>query len=298
MLGEHLDRLVRHPALDDRDLRIILFSMRLQEKGEFVTQRRVAEGLTIGHSTVERRFRRLRKEGFLFLERVNSTVWFYDFSSLYDTPLSVALHPDDPSPKRRARPSSESPVTLHSGDPSPHISKKKDQNKGRKKDLPVRDGEEMRVHGPDGKLKTVIQGIPPGKKKHRDRSAVKKSRLETKEISDYNCNDLIALFYREWRKVNLPGNPTKVTGREAKHLKELIDDQGPENAVKYIQWVFANWDGLVEEYQVSGAPSIVLLYGYRRSWVFRALKNEVPGKSKKGTSEYKGKDDIPSGSWG
>lgn len=324
MKAEEIDRIIVHPELMDRDVRIILFSMRKQEEGEPLNQKFIAGALGVGYSTVERHLRRLRELGLLSIERVDSHTWYYDFSAIYRSHLNVVtLHSCDPSQLRGSEDEfyakledealkNESPtlhseaencgVTLHSCDPSLHIYNKTN-NLITKSDLlsGLKGQVEMKITGPDTKLKKILQSIPEKSKQTKKKSPPSEPK-GPKPVEEYNCNDMYRSYCRHWRMAKIPGNPPSATIRDRKHFKDMITEQGAVVVLKYIKWVFKNWGALCSRDKVTGAPNINLIYGYRRSWLFESMKCDTVTKPKNSmAAEYSSsprEEDDFSESWG
>jgi biotin operon repressor len=311
MDSRYLSCILTHRDLTDRSVRIVLLALSFQEQGKRLTQRKLADSLGIGISTVERHFKKLRECGLMTQKRIGSYEWEYAFKcikpleavpSLEETP-----HINDGSEDAfsGAVESFGGELTPHMGDTSEHIlkkeytiCKKEHDDMFYTMDIPKvypSEGGRMKVIGPKGAFKDNLEAIPLGNKKDRDRAFPRK-RVEGKSEAEYNHKDIARVFFQEWRNNRIPGNPVSFVGRDWKHLCELIKEQGPEAIVKYVRWVFTNWVQLKSSYGVTGAPSIPIIYGFRRSWLFEALSDSVP-KGKVSGAEFSGGDDIPSGSW-
>jgi len=308
-----------HPELDDRDKVMLVTALAHKEVEGDINQARLAQALHIGRATVERRFQRLRGKGLVSIHRSGAHSWSYDFSgfltlhALKSDPSSLgegleghrdnsgpSCMSDGPHTETAVKNSSETPSGPSSmGDPSLHEIKHSSiieetsslVSPGRKDTM-------VKVTGPDTEFKKDLEKIA-GRPVKGERFGVpvnkQRAAMEKKEVSEYNCNDLWYIFKDAWRSRSWNGHPTRWTNRDRGHAKELIDEQGAENIVKYIKWVFAEWENLCRRYKVKGYPSIQIAYAYRRSWLPEALNKPLGGSP---TVEFNEKTDIPSGSWG
>jgi hypothetical protein len=117
-----------------------------------------------------------------------------------------------------------------------------------------------------------------------------------KEKAQYNQADMWYVFKRCWKESGLNGNPIPWTIRDRANVKELIEEQGSEAIVTFIEYCFKNWDKLALQCGIrSIAPSIRILYGFRHTMIPAALN---PEKSIVRVGyEYNGDAGIPNGEW-
>lgn len=152
----------------------------------------------------------------------------------------------------------------------------------------------MEVKGRDSDLKRLLVelGTRDCSSSKRFVTQVKPPVKGAKTVSQYNCNDFWHVFKSMWRSADLRGSPTTWTVRERKHVKELIDEQGPEAVHAFLQYVFQNWGSICQRYKINGYPNIPLLYGYRRSLFPESLNG--PTVTTKPGVEFSGDEDANS----
>lgn len=141
---------------------------------------------------------------------------------------------------------------------------------------------------------------PFSQEKEEKHSSPRKSpreKSEEKEKSKYNQYDMWFVFTKCWREYGYKGNPIPWTVKDRKQVKELIEEQGPEAIITYIEYCFKYWSHLAFTCRINNiAPSIQTLYGYRHTLLIAALN---PDRSvKRQGAEYTGLYDTPTGSWG
>lgn len=330
MTPEMIDRILSHPELRDRDVRIVMFSIRQQEEGVALNQELIAKFIGSSSSTVERCIRRLRELRLLSTDRVDSHVWYYDFSAIYNSHLTVLTpHSSDPSelcrggnglededddlievlpPQNEVFGAENKILAPQSSDPSPHIYNKQNTPLLFSDNLLGQEGKKpMKIVGPDSRLKNLLSSIPEKNRKHKQkREEAARSKEPTTgvtPVAQYNCNDMYKAYCSHWRKSGLLGNPQAATAKDRKLLKDMIAEQGAVEILRYIKWVFKNWEGLRVRDGVHGAPSVGVLFGFRNSWFYESLEGKKVSsrKSSPSTAEYnsdRGDDDSYSESWG
>lgn len=109
-----------------------------------------------------------------------------------------------------------------------------------------------------------------------------KPKAETllyKQPETYNCNDLIGLFIREWKR-KWPQVTAPLMGmKERALLKQLIDHYGAAETAKVVLEMFARWDTLAPKIKVKGSyPSISILWGFRGTLFPMILEGELTAK--------------------
>ena len=90
-----------------------------------------------------------------------------------------------------------------------------------------------------------------------------------------HANDMVRYFFAVYYLKNTEKYKEKVTGRERKNLKDLIEEFGWVRARRAVRYAIENWDNL--DY-VDGYPSIAAVYGFRTTIV----PESTLGKVKKG----------------
>ncbi|NIW51588.1 MAG: hypothetical protein GWN17_05070 [Candidatus Korarchaeota archaeon] len=109
-------------------------------------------------------------------------------------------------------------------------------------------------------------------------------------------NDLENTFRNLWQEHKFIGNPFRWTAKERKFCKEILKAEGPEAVVTLFRYIFENWNDVKERYDLGGAPSMQLMYAYRRTFMFDALLG-APQKRKHG-GDYSGDADMGESGWG
>lgn len=289
-MGERVMWIVTHPELSDRDVRTILVLQSLQERDGGVTQDEVSRALDITRSSVEKRIHSLKERGLLKLVRVDRYHWRYDFSVLYGEAAAkpVLRLVGGSSPDPQVRPSSKTPQP----DPQPVVIHPEISLEDGKKDFTTESEKPMpKVTGPDGKLRDLIEeslSKPLLAERFAVRRDTRRDRFKTKTPGEYNVNDLELVFQEAWAKKWKLARPSRWTNRERGHVKEMLSEQGPESMVRVFSWLVEEWESTAGRHGIIGHPNVLVLYGYRRTWIPLAL--EGPMKRRWG-AEYNGASD-------
>jgi len=301
------EAVLTNPNIDDRDARLILAAAFLQDKHGQVTQSDLAKVIGCSLATVERRVRKLRSYAMLSMERTASRTWKYDFSGLTTPHLDDGYLEDNPNVGIVDTPQLDDgnpdKDTPHLGDPSPPIllSSYRDKRNTDSNLTEGREAEMARVDGPESDLKNTVERLlarprKPKKETFSTKQSSQKTSHDKKVIDEYNCNDLWYVFREQWKKRKWNGYPTSWTARERKHMKDLIEEQGPQAVVKLLEYTFSRWEDLCRRYSINGFPSVPVIFGFRRSWMPEALNGAKGGSW--GAEYTDSEEEIPSGSWG
>ena len=105
----------------------------------------------------------------------------------------------------------------------------------------------------------------------------------SKNVSNYNCNDIEVVLSTIWRKKWTSVPPPKFMGRDRKHAKDLIEHYGPADTVKVISQVIENWEDYAARLSINGYPSMPLFWGYRNSLFPLVLQGNNGAKPKWGS---------------
>ena len=77
-----------------------------------------------------------------------------------------------------------------------------------------------------------------------------------------NCHTLLKYFGQRFYDTFEDQAPL-VTGKDQKHLKDLIDHYGYDTTRQMVDWMFDNWHIFRREKKIQGVPTVGLLYGFR-----------------------------------
>lgn len=233
----------------------------------------------------------------------------------------VTSHPGDTSQNAvtsHLGDTSDPKVRSHLSEVSPHIiyldTYLERRNYNRNCSYPERaEGCDMKISGPDDALKDLICSSRDRTEKAKaDRKARQRERqehfepdlspekieVEGRYDAPKTAPDMNLLFQRLWQKKGLKGKPIRWTKKELAQVKDMIQDQGPEVVVGYLEYVFENWEKLQRRFRITGYPSVPALYGYRRTWLTE-YQNGESGPKNLGMAEYNETEakKIPSGRW-
>ncbi len=100
----------------------------------------------------------------------------------------------------------------------------------------------------------------------RTRGITQYEKYKNKDVLEYNANDLAYYFSDSYERVT-GVRYGKITNKERRHMKELLDTNGAEVVVKGIDYLMENYHTLI-----NGYPSIAVLYGFRTSIIPLAVK--------------------------
>jgi hypothetical protein len=184
---------------------------------------------------------------------------------------------------------------------SPFKEKQEEEQKEKTKE----DGEMAEVYGPNDYLRQTIElelvrqkGREKRAEAHRRKFLVQPvlRRTEDKAVEDYNANDMENIFRGLWNEHGFVGNPFRWTLKEKKFAKEMIKVQGQQVVVDVMKYVFENWQEIMMRYRISGAPSMQLIYAYRRTWTFDAIGGMPVQRTFAG--DYSGDVDMGESGWG
>jgi len=95
---------------------------------------------------------------------------------------------------------------------------------------------------------------------------------EGRPLEVWTFADVHALFNARWCARWVTANPPKLTAKDRAQMKTLLSQFGASAVKETILMLFADWDNIRQEFQLSGFPSYALLYGYRNSLIPRALE--------------------------
>lgn len=301
-----------HPEISHRDARLLGMIHALQTQGRHVIHEELAEALDISVLSVARRLRLLRERGIVSNERVGSHQWWYTIS-LPDSIVDLDSPPDPPSGPSGPPGGQDSPTSDPTPDPTGTPSTASNTltlipgGKGKETEEKTEGAIESTLSQDpkmNDKLKKVVEEAKArGTKKpapKRERFGVRKDHrreaFKTKEPSMYNVNDLELVYQAAWERSKRKGRPYRWTNKDRGQAKHLIQDQGPENAAKLIEYATEHWNALMQRYGVTGAPSLQAIYAYRRSWMGEAL--EGGPKKRKGFAEFSGDEEFEGGDTG
>lgn len=289
-----VESILLRPDLDDRDARMLLLILSWQKEGRSVTQSDLAAALHVGTATVTRRLHSLKERRLISINRLGRTSWEYDLSKLRPAltlvaPVSIQDTPGvNETPTSPDSPCLATQMTNQDSDYSSlYINTHRDDLEEKEEIEPLlsEGAQPMRVIGQESPLKTAIQSVDPDYPSCKQRFSVpQKKKTKPQTMGSINCVDMESAFRRLWRE-KWKGSPIRWTLREKGHLKELIRDHGPADVLTYICYVFDNWEKLSKRFGWKGFPSVVLLYGFRRTLLPESLN---PPKAV--TVEFRGDD--------
>jgi len=284
-----VEKVLSYPGLTDREIRLLLTIDTLQAARD-VIKAELEELLEVSRSTIERTLRSLKDKGLLLMQRLGSSKWFYRFS--------LALQPgDDPhvSSSSSSSSSSFSPlekeersnyylthVALQPGD-DPRLEMAPLKFKHR---TPFVDA---LVGAAERKPKKPKKPIPFTRQSREERL---RSKMAEKDVSEYTCTDMRFIFEDEWKRAEWKGRIPRWVGKDFGLMKLMIEEYGPEDTVKYIQYICRNWNELCRRYRVNGYPSVGAMKSFGSSW-YPEMMN---GLSFVPTVEYRDRSMIESSS--
>lgn len=162
---------------------------------------------------------------------------------------------------------------------------------------------DVKLIGPQGALLQTIEVAAQAAPRAREEKAERKRKpsserfavgknkrrlaFDEKTVDEYNCNDIELVMQDAWKAQDLPGKPFRFTNADRKWAKEMIDDQSAEAVVTTVQYVIEHWGELLGRFPgLNGAPSMNVIYAYRRSWVPEALRGGPEDVKRKLPGEY------------
>lgn len=80
---------------------------------------------------------------------------------------------------------------------------------------------------------------------------------------EVNASTLYYIYKSEHQLRFDLAKPQKFSAKNAKLLRELIDEQGEDNAVAIIQFAMENWVGVKKVGKISSLPTPNIIFGYR-----------------------------------
>lgn len=280
-----VEKVLSYPGLTDREVRLLLTIDTLQAARD-VLKAELGELLSVSRSTIERTLRSLKDKGLLLMQRIGSSKWFYKFS--------VALL------------SGEGAHVINNISSCSDISSL-DLTKTSLKYVALQPSDDPRLEMAPLKFKhrtPLVDALvgaaerPPKKpKKHipftrQSREERLRSKMAEKDVSEYTCTDMRFIFEDEWKRAEWKGRTPRWTGKDYGLMKMMIEDYGPEDTVKYIQYVCRNWEDLCKRYRVNGYPSVGAMKSYGGSW-YPEMMN---GLSTVSTVEYRDRSMVEASS--
>jgi DNA-binding transcriptional ArsR family regulator len=270
-----VEKVLSYPGLTDREVRLLLTIDTLQAARD-VLKAELVELLEVSRSTIERTLRSLKDKGLLLMQRRGSSKWFYRFS--------VALLPGEGAHviNNINISSSESSLDLKNsfkymallpGD-DPRLAMAPLNFKNR---TPLVDA---LVGAAQRKPKKPKKPIPFTRQSREERL---RSKMAEKDVSEYTCTDMRFIFEDEWKRADWKGRIPKWVGKDFGLMKMMIEEYGPEDTVKYIQYICRNWEDLCRRYRVNGYPSVGAMKSFGSSW-YPEMMN---GLSTASTVEYR-----------
>jgi hypothetical protein len=156
------------------------------------------------------------------------------------------------------------------------------------------------VRGPESPLLKSIQEVlapqKPRKKPNRKRTTPQnkierlRQRMEDKDEAEYNVTDMRFVYEDLWSEKSWRTYPSRWTLKDKKLVRNLLDEQGGENTVRYFQYVVQGWEEIRERYRIQGSPSVAVIWGFRSSLLHEALNGPV--KQSSPTLEYEESDET------
>lgn len=156
------------------------------------------------------------------------------------------------------------------------------------------------VAGPNTVLKKELEdtlNTPRKKKKKKlDSSnstpqARLRQRMKEKTEAEYNVTDMRLLYEELWCGKGWKGFAPKWTMKDKKHIRNLLDEQGGKNTVRYFRYVVQEWENIRRRYRIQGAPNAAILWGFRSSLLHEALNKTHSSP----TLEYAGDENVTTG---
>jgi len=274
-----VEKVLSYPGLTDREVRLLLTIDTLQS-ARAVIKAELEDLLSVSRSTIERTLRSLREKGLLLMKRIGSSKWLYRFS--------MALLPGEGAPLINSSSldltkKSYTCVALQpSDDPRIFMAPLKFKHRTPLVDALV-DAAKRTPNKPKKPKKIV-----PFTRQSRDERL--RAKMVEKDVSEYTCSDMRFVFEDEWERAGWKGRTPKWIGKDYGLMKMIIEEYGPEDTVKYIQYVFRNWSDLCQRYKVSGYPSVGVIKSFGRSW-YPEMMN---GLSSTPTAEYRDRSMVES----
>jgi DNA-binding transcriptional ArsR family regulator len=279
-----VEKVLSYPGLTDREIRLLLTIDTLQAvRG--VIKAELEELLEVSRSTIERTLRSLKDKGLLLMQRLGSSKWFYRFS--------VALQPGD-DPHVSSSSSSFSPL-------------EKERSNYYLTHVALQPGDDPRLEMAPLKFKyrtpfvdALVGAVdrPPKKPKkpisftEQSREDRLRSKMAEKDVSEYTCTDMRFIFEDEWKRAEWKGRAPRWTGKDYGLMKMMMEEFGPEDTVKYVQYICRNWGDLCKRYRVNGYPSVGAMKSFGSSW-YPEMMN---GLSFVPTVEYRDRSMVESSS--
>jgi hypothetical protein len=169
-------------------------------------------------------------------------------------------------------------------------------SRGKEKSMPI-------VRGPESPLLKSIQEVlaspqKPRKKPNRVKVTPQtrlRQKMEEKEEAEYNVTDMRFVYEDLWTDKSWRTYPSKWTMKDKKLVRNLLDEQGGENTVRYFQYVVQGWEEIQQRYRIQGSPSVSVIWGFRNSLLHEALNG--PAKQSAPTLEYEESSDTKDGSF-
>ena len=106
----------------------------------------------------------------------------------------------------------------------------------------------------------------------RTRGITQYEKYKNKDVLEYNANDLAYYFSDSYERIT-GVRYGKITNKERRHMKELLDTNGAEVVVKGIDYLMREYRTLIDGY-----PSIAVLFGFRTSIIPSAVKGTPSSK--------------------
>lgn len=293
------------------DDKVLLCAIRIRQSvGELVSHEQLSESLGILPESVARRLRKLRKLGIIASVQEGQHGWRYSFPK-FERSIDALSAPTAPCPTRTEplhpdgrgwkgieplhplcnRTWEDNVETISSGEgqplqpcPSP--------------DPTTEESLTATLRGPQDELRIVMQKVidagtkvgSPAQAAIRDRfkAPSPSSRWEefkAKKPENYKTPDIEMLFRQEWELAKLPGRPFLWTAKDRGQVKRLLEEQGGASTAALVSYVVKRWESIRRRYKLTGAPSVGVMYGYRRSWLPEALNGE-PKTQTRGPAEW------------
>lgn len=159
------------------------------------------------------------------------------------------------------------------------------------------------IRGPKSPLLESIQKAldtsqKPRKKPNRVKTTPQarlRERMEEKDETEYNVTDMRFVYEDLWAEKSWRTYPSRWTMKDKKLVRNLLDEQGGKNTVRYFQYVVQGWEEIQQRYRIQGAPSMSVIWGFRNSLLHEALNNIKKPSSP--TLEYEENDAAKDGSF-
>lgn len=87
---------------------------------------------------------------------------------------------------------------------------------------------------------------------------------EKKDPDSYTAHDVLGAYRTCWREA-MECAPPPFSKKDIALSKKLLDEYGAKYVLSYLAFVFREWDAVSRRIEVTGEPTLAVLYGYRNS---------------------------------